>query len=61
MAEELENKLRRLASDWPTKKIELLPIDIVALLNEKDEKIRLLEERLRLAKTSTDTLDRKRV
>ena len=42
----LEERLYSYAENWPEKRIEIIPSEVVELLDEKDLKIKILENRI---------------
>ena len=44
--EELEDKLHNYAANWPNRKIEILPRDMVDIIKIYKDKIKVLENRL---------------
>lgn len=45
---DLEEKIRNYAENWPSKKLELYPTDIIELLDEKDLIIFRLKNQIKM-------------
>lgn len=43
---DIEDKLRNYAQNWPNSKLEIYPNQIVELLDERDDKIKKMEQRI---------------
>jgi hypothetical protein len=61
MEQNLEDKLHLYVINYPKIKLEILPSDVVDILNQKDSKIKELQFRIIQMNKSLDKLDRERV